>query len=206
MPRSVTASTGLDALCHNTESYMSASANVITDSAALEGIRLVAANLERVFDLGSDRKAREAMSLGALLGGIALHAKMVYGHSIGYTLATRFGLSHGVSCGLPLPYVIANYSIACAPKMKKLADAYGMEPATDDPVALGRAVAEKARGIVSHLGVPTTLKELGVKQEDLAMLATECVEMYPRPNSPLVFDTTSMAHLYDSMWAGRLSS
>lgn len=205
MPRSVTAATGLDALCHNTESYLSSLANVITDSAALEGVRLVAANLGRVFDAGSDRKAREAMSLGALLGGIALHARMVYGHSIGYTIATRFGLSHGVSCGLPLPYIISNYSVACAPKMQRLAEAYGVEAATDEPLALGEAIAEKARGMVAHLGVPTTLKELGVKEEDLPLLATECVEMYARPNSPLVFDKTSMAHLYEAMWAGKLS-
>ena len=142
MPQGVTAATGLDALCHNTEAYLSAGANVITDSAALEGVRLVVDNLERAFTDGSDRPAREAMSLGALLGGIALAARMVYGHSVGYTVATRFNLPHGVSCGIPLPYVISNYALACAPKMKRLAEAYGVDGG-EDPVELGVAVGEK---------------------------------------------------------------
>src|SRR5712692_3572928 len=66
MPQGTTASTGLDALCHNTEAYLSSTANVITDSAALEGIRQIVGNLERAYGNGSDRLAREAMSLGAL--------------------------------------------------------------------------------------------------------------------------------------------
>ena len=204
MPPGVTASTGMDALCHNTEAYLSNLASPITDSAALEGIGLIVRNLEKAFDTGSDRPAREAMSLGALMGGIALQAKMIYGHSIGYTVATRFRLPHGVSCGIPLPYMISNYAVACAPKMKKLAEAYGVPP-QDDPSKLGMAIAEKARGIATHLKIPANLKELGVAESDLPALAEECVGMYPRPNSPLVFDAKSMTRLYHRMWEGNLA-
>ena len=204
MPPGVTASTGMDALCHNTEAYLSNLASPMTDSAALEGIGLIVRNLEKAFDTGSDRPAREAMSLGALMGGIALQAKMIYGHSIGYTVATRFRLPHGVSCGIPLPYMISNYAVACAPKMKKLAEAYGVPP-QDDPSKLGMAIAEKARGIATHLKIPATLKELGVAESDLPALAEECVGMYPRPNSPLVFDAKSMTRLYHRMWEGNLA-
>jgi len=115
MPPAVTGATGTDALCHNTEAYLSSLANPITDSAAMEGIALIVNSLEKAFSSGNDRLARESMSLGALMGGIALQAKMVYGHSIGYTIATRFKLAHGVSCGLPLPYIISNYAVSCAP-------------------------------------------------------------------------------------------
>ena len=205
MPPGVTAATGMDALCHNTEAYLSNLANPITDSAALEGIRLVVQNLERAYDSGSDRQARESMSLGAMMGGISLQAKMVYGHSIGYTLATRFKLAHGVSCGLPLPYIISNYAVACAPKMKALAEAYGVAPA-EDPAALGVAVGEKARRIAAHIKIPTTLKELGVAEADLPALADECVKMYPRTTSPLVFDSKSMTGFYLRMWDGDLAS
>jgi alcohol dehydrogenase len=205
MPPGVTAATGMDALCHNTEAYLSNLASPITDSAALEGIRLIVQNLERAYDSGGDRTAREAMSLGALLGGIALQAKMVYGHSIGYTIATRFKLAHGVSCGLPLPYVISNYAVACAPKMKKLAEAYGIEGG-EDPSEMGQAVGKRAMVMAAHLKIPTNLKALGVADGDLPGLAEECVSMYPRPNSPLVFDQRSMAALYRRMWEGNLGS
>jgi alcohol dehydrogenase class IV len=205
MPPGVTAATGMDALCHNTEAYLSAQANPITDSAALEGIALIVSSLQRAFEAGDDRLARESMSLGALMGGIALQAKMVYGHSIGYTIATRFKLPHGVSCGLPLPYVISNYAVACAPKMQKLAEAYGVEKSTE-PQSVGRAVAEKARAIAAGVRIPTTLREIGVQESDLGGLADECLAMYPRPNSPLVFDGRSMAQLYHRMWEGSLDA
>jgi alcohol dehydrogenase class IV len=202
MPPPVTAATGIDALCHNTEAYLSSLANPITDAAALEGISLVMRNLKTAFESGSDRKAREAMSLGALLGGIALQAKMVYGHSIGYTLATRFNLPHGVSCGIPFPYVIAAYAVASGPRMKKLAEAFGVSLPGDDSVALGEAVAEKVRELAGILKIPRTLKELGVAEGDLPGLARECMEVYPRPNSPLVFDVKSMERFYRMMWEG----
>ncbi len=202
MPQGVTAATGMDALCHNTEAYFSTLASPITDSAALVGIRLVVANLVKAYDDGTDRKAREAMSLGALMGGIALQAKMVYGHSIGYTIATRYRLPHGVSCGLPLPYIISNYSVACAPKMKALSEAFGVKALGDDPVEMGKAAADKAKGIAQHLKIPITMKELGVQEEELESLAQECLQMYPRPNSPLVFDEKSMTHFYRMMWEG----
>lgn len=204
MPQSVTAATGMDALCHNTEAYLSSLASPITDAVALEGIRLISSNLEKAYDDGSDRRAREAMSLGALLGGVALQAKMVYGHSVGYTIATRFKLPHGVSCGLPLPFIIANYAIACGPKMKKLAEAFGADAPTDDPEALGLAAATRAQEIATHLKIPRSLKELGVREEDLPALAAECLGMYSRPNSPLVLDEGSMTRFYKAMWDGRL--
>ncbi|HUK80978.1 MAG TPA: iron-containing alcohol dehydrogenase [Nitrososphaerales archaeon] len=205
MPPGVTAATGMDALCHNTEAYLSALANPITDSAALEGIALIVGSIQRAFETGSDRSARESMSLGALMGGIALQAKMVYGHSIGYTIATRFKLAHGISCGLPLPYVISSYAVACAPKMKKLAEAYGVDSSTE-PQEQGRAIAEKARDIASGVRIPFTLKDIGVADGDLDGLADECLAMYPRPNSPLVFDRKSMASLYRRMWEGDLEA
>ena len=203
MPPGVTAATGMDALCHNPEAYLSGLASPITDSAALEGMRLIVKSLEKAVADGGERIARESMSLGALMGGIALQAKMVYGHSIGYTVATRFRLPHGVSCGLPLPYIISNYAVACGPKMKALAEAYGVDP-EGEPLAIGVRVGEKARAIAAAVKIPTSLKELGVQEGDLAALADECVNMYPRPNSPLVFDRASMAALYRRMWEGSL--
>lgn len=205
MPKSVTAATGMDALCHNVEAYFSSLASPITDSAALEGVALIAVNLQKAYTDGGDRTAREAMSLGALMGGIALQAKMVYGHSIGYTIATRFRLPHGVSCGLPLPYIISNYAVAAGPKMKKLAEAFGFD-GSGDPASLGSAMATRVRELCAGVGIPATLKDVGVREEDLEALAKECLEVYPRPNSPLVFDGRSMRRLYSKMWQGELAA
>ncbi len=206
MPQSVTAATGIDALCHNAEAYLSKLASPITDSAALRGIELIVGNLAQAYDDGTNRRSREAMSLGALMGGIALQARMVYGHSIGYTIATRYRLPHGVSCGIPLPYVLAAYSVAAGPKMAELAKAFGVGGDSKSPSELGMAVAEKARSLAEHLKIPTSMKQLGVPENDLEVLAKECIAMYPRPNSPLVFDERSMTNFYRAMWEGRLAS
>jgi len=76
---------------------------------------------------------------------------------------------------------------------------------TADPVALGVAIGEKVRRLVSKLRLPTTLKELGVKESDLSTLADECIKLYHRPNSPVLFDEKSMAHFYRMMWDGDLA-
>jgi len=206
MPKSVTAATGMDALCHNAEAYLSSLASPITDGAALEGVRLIASNIIAAYDDGSDRKARELMSLGALMGGIALQAKMVYGHSIGYTLATRYRLPHGVSCGIPLPYILASYAAAAGPRMAKLGEALGVQTDGVDPLAIGKAAGDKVAELGAHLQIPGSLKELGVQEGDLDGLAKECLEVYPRTNSPLVFDQKSMTRLYRNMWSGEIAS
>src|SRR2546428_866864 len=119
MPQSVTAATGLDALCHNTEAYLSAAANVITDSAALEGVRLTVDNLEEAFTNGSDRHSREAMSLGALLGGNALAPGLVLRHPVGDTVAEGVKLAQRGSFGVPLPFIILKYALRRAPPLRK---------------------------------------------------------------------------------------
>lgn len=203
MPKKVTAATGLDALCHNTEAYLSASSNPITDSVALKGIKLIVANLLDAYNDGSNRVARQNMLVAAMLGGIALQARMVYGHSIGYTIATRYNLAHGISCGIPLPYIVSHYSEACSDKMRDLAEAYGIKE-DYEPKRLGTMIGEKIIGILKQLNVPTSLAELGVKKEQLEELAKECISLYYRKNSPLVFDYQSMLRFYEDIWEGKL--
>jgi alcohol dehydrogenase class IV len=203
MPPKVTASTGLDALCHNTESIFSTLSNHITESVALRGISLIARSIERAYADGNDRVARANMSIGATLGGIALQARMVYGHSIGYTVATRYNLPHGISCGIPLPYIISNYSRACAGKMHELALAFGVEN-SDDPVKTGTIIAERVVEILRRINVPTSFKEIGVDRASLRELAHECLELYHRPNSTLVLDLEAMVDLYERIWEGNV--
>lgn len=203
MPPNVTASTGLDALCHNTESVFSSLSNPVTDSVAVKGISLVMQSLERAYKDGKDRVARSNMSIAAMLGGIALQARMVYGHSIGYTVATRYKLPHGISCGIPLPYIISNYSKACADKMDQLSLAFDVER-DSDPVKTGIKIAERVIQLLRSLKVPTSFRELGIQRSEIRELAEECIKIYPRKNSTLVFDIDSMTELYERIWEGRV--
>ena len=89
--------------------------------------------------------------------------------------------------------------------MRKLAAAFGVDQ-EGESAELGFAIGERVRGIASHLKIPTTLRELGVGADDLPALAEECLSIYPRPNSPLVFDRKSMTEFYRRMWEGKLAA
>lgn len=108
MPKEVTAYTGMDALAHAVEAYTFRTAlngNIpIVDAVALEAIRLIGQNLVRAYEDGNDLEARAGMQWGALLAGIALNIGSGETHAIGSMLAKYYGVCHGISVGIPLPY------------------------------------------------------------------------------------------------------
>lgn len=107
MPPSITAGTGLDAFTQLLEAFVSNKTNPLTDGICREGLRLAAHALVRVFEDGGDTKAREAMSLASLFGGLALaNAKLGAVHGIAGPLGGMFKAPHGVVCGRLLPFVM----------------------------------------------------------------------------------------------------
>lgn len=108
MPKEVTAYTGMDALAHAVEAYTFRTAldgNIpVVDAVALEAIRLIGQNLVRAYENGNDLKARAGMQWGSLLAGIALNIGSGETHAIGSMLAKYYGVCHGISVGIPLPY------------------------------------------------------------------------------------------------------
>jgi len=106
-PPGVTAAAGIDALVHAIESYTSIRSNTFTDAVALEAMRLIVGSLRTVVNNGSDEEARNHMSEGAFLAGIAFgNAGVAAVHALAYPLGARFHTSHGVANGLFLPYVM----------------------------------------------------------------------------------------------------
>lgn len=108
MPKEVTAYTGMDALAHAVEAYTFRTAldgNIpVVDAVALEAIRLIGQNLVRAYENGNDLKARAGMQWGSLLAGIELNIGSGETHAIGSMLAKYYGVCHGISVGIPLPY------------------------------------------------------------------------------------------------------
>jgi alcohol dehydrogenase class IV len=107
MPSAVTGSTGLDAITQLMEAYVSNKANPLTDGICLEGLRRAACSLQHAYEHGSNKAAREDMSLASLFGGLALaNAKLGAVHSFAGTLGGMFSAPHGVLCARLLPYVM----------------------------------------------------------------------------------------------------
>ena len=116
VPPAVTAATGLDALTHCIEAYANKFAHPIVDTYALQGIRLISANLVRAVRNGNDIEARAALALGSLYGGLCLGpVNTAAVHALAYPLGGRFHIAHGVSNALLLPHVL-RFNFSAAPE------------------------------------------------------------------------------------------
>lgn len=191
VPPSVTAATGLDALTHCIEAYANKFAHPVVDAYALQGIRLIGANLIRAVRHGHDVDARAALSLGSLYGGLCLGpVNTAAVHALAYPLGGRFHIAHGVSNALLLPHVL-RFNFSAAPeRYAEIAAALGVPRHGSDLVT-----AEKGVEFLSQLsrdcGVPQKLSELKVPREAIpgmaqaAMRVTRLLKNNVRPLAEL---------------------
>ncbi|MBI1924443.1 iron-containing alcohol dehydrogenase [Candidatus Poribacteria bacterium] len=107
LPKGLTAATGMDALTHNLEAYLSTIYHPICDAIALEGVKRVARNLRRAVENGRDLEARGDMMIAALMGAIAFQKGLGVTHSLAHPLSTVAGLHHGLANAILLPYTMA---------------------------------------------------------------------------------------------------
>jgi acetaldehyde dehydrogenase/alcohol dehydrogenase len=206
MPASVTADTGLDVLTHAIEAYVSVCATDYTDPLALQAIKLVFEYLRRAYSDGNDRTAREKMHNASCIAGLAFtNAFLGINHSLAHILGNRFNIPHGRANAILLPYVISynsskptkftsfpNYEKFIADqKYAEIAMAIGIEGKTN--VERVQKLIKEVRNLISDLGIPLTLKDLGVDKEtfmlqvlDMAYIAFDDQCTGSNPRYPLV--------------------
>jgi alcohol dehydrogenase class IV len=198
LPPAVLAATALDALSHAIESMMATTSNPLTELFASEAARLILANLLNAQNPDASA-AREALLYASFLGGVALNAGVVMGHSLSYVLAGHHGLSHGVGCALALPYCIAYNTTMDPDRGAAIAQrVLGREDA--DLVELAHA----ARRIAADAGLPTALDQLSSPRRPAADLALELVNDYPRPTNPVPLEVGRLTPLIACMETGDL--
>jgi alcohol dehydrogenase class IV len=178
LPASVTASTGMDALCHAVESYTSARANSFSEVVGREAIRLVSLYLARAYENGSDAEAREGMMLAATLGGVAMSGALCHlSHDIGRSLGAKFHVPHGNGCAACLPQVLERVAPAAPAKLRFFAACFGFElPADAAAEEIGRAARDAALSLMRRIKLPN-LKALGLKKEELTATVPDEVVM-----------------------------
>ena len=203
MPPRVTAFTGMDALSHAIEAFLSLGANPLTDSFALEAMRKISNNLEEAFSHGDNLNARMEMSLAAMLAGIAFgNAGVIAGHAIAHAFGARYKVPHGVSAALTLPYIMeynANAPTVGA-RMKEIATALVGEKIESAEEAASKAIA-RVRSMIERLELPARLSELNVPKEDLPELAedVEKEKGYLKRN-PREMGLEDAMKILESMW------
>jgi len=203
MPPRVTAFTGMDALSHAIEAFLSLGANPLTDSFALEAMRKISNNLEEAFSHGDNLNARMEMSLAAMLAGIAFgNAGVIAGHAIAHAFGARYKVPHGVSAALTLPYIMEYNASAPAvgARMKEIATALVGERIESAEEAASEAIA-RVRSMIERLELPARLSELNVPKEDLPELAedVEKEKGYLKRN-PREMGLEDAMKLLESMW------
>lgn len=172
MPASVTAATGMDAITHAVESYISNMATPLTEYNSLQGLKIIYDNLPTAVKDGSDMDAREQMMLGCVITGFGfLNANLGLVHGIAHTLSAHFQLAHGMANATVLPYVMAYNADSCPEKMVELAKAIGL-PVSGCLEKDKNLLSEELLRLTKKLGIKT-LSEQGIKEEDFDMLAEE---------------------------------
>lgn len=158
MPKEVTAYTGMDAMAHAVEAYTYKTTieedSVISDALALKAIELLAENLPEAYENGRDLKARKNMMWAALLAGVALNIGSGETHAIGSMLSKYYGVSHGVSVGIPLPECMEYNLSACPKRFAEIAAALGVESERLSEEEAGRAGIRRIRELMRKLSFP----------------------------------------------------
>lgn len=188
MPKGLTAATGMDALTHAIEGYTTLAAWELADTLNLKAIELIAKNLRKAVD--NDPDGREGMALGQYVTGMAFsNVGLGVVHGMAHPLSAFYDTPHGIANAVLLPYVMEFNAPYTGTKFREIARAMGVKKVDEMKQAEYREAAIKAvKKLSKDVGIPKTLKEIGVKKEDLealadAAMADVCTGGNPRPCS-----------------------
>jgi alcohol dehydrogenase class IV len=176
-PPRPTAYTGIDALGHAIESYMSKNANPLSEMYSLKAIGLVHEYLPRAVKNGNDMEARENMALAALCGGVSLVAGAGGIAATSYPVEGHFNVPHGMGNGIMMPYIVEYNAPANIPKAKKIAERFGIrvQGMSDDMVV--KNLVDEIFRLLKDVGLPAKLGEMGVKADAIPMLVNESFQL-----------------------------
>ncbi|MGA2795983.1 MAG: iron-containing alcohol dehydrogenase, partial [Thermoguttaceae bacterium] len=171
LPPYVTAFTGMDALTHCIEAYTNRFAHPMIDTFALDGIRLISANLEKAFHDGDDLEARSNLALGSLYGGMCLGpVNTTAVHALAYPLGSEYKIAHGISNALLLPYIMEFNLPGSEKRYADIARAMGTGEEERDYDAAMKGILF-IRNLIKNCGFPSRLSEIGIPASDIKKLA-----------------------------------
>ena len=201
VPAKVTAETGIDALTHCIEAYTNKFAHPIVDVYALQGIRLIAANLLRAVKNGKDIEAREAMALGSMYGGMCLGpVNTAAVHALSYPIGGEYHISHGLSNAILLPTVMKFNLPACVKRYADVAIACGVQPGDNDEETAMRGVDFVAK-LSRDCGIPVTLTEIGIPKSAVPHMAKAAMDVQRLlKNNPRTVTEADAAAIYNSLY------
>ena len=204
LPARTTADTGIDALTHAMEAYVSKKASLYSDTQAIAAMKLLAPNLRRAFHDGSDRDAREAMMLGSTLAGVAFsNASVALVHGMSRPIGAFYHVPHGLSNAMLLP-AVTEYSIPAAPeRYADCARAMGVAEVSDSDEQANAKLMVELYAINEELQVPTP-EQFGISREhffgNLETMAEQAIGSGSPGNNPRVPSADDIIQIYKKLW------
>jgi alcohol dehydrogenase class IV len=189
LPPAITAATGMDALTHNIESYLSPAYHPLCDGIALEGVRIISKALIKAYKNGNDLDARSDMLMGSMMGATAFQKDLGAVHSCAHALSTVADLHHGLANGVMIDHVMRFNRPAAEAKMAELARVAGVP----DLISF-------LENLKKEIGIPARLSELKIRKEQFPRLvdiavADICHQTNPRPCTRQDFENLFAAAL-----------
>ncbi len=201
VPAKVTADTGMDALTHCIEAYTNKFAHPSVDIYALQGIRLIAANLERAVKDGKNVEAREALAFGSLYGGLCLGpVNTAAVHALSYPLGGEFHIPHGLSNAILLPSVMKFNAPAAMKRYAEVAVACGITAGRSDEETAQRGVDFIYR-LAEAVGIPDKLTALGIPKTAVDGMAKAAMQVQRLlKNNPREVTEQDARDIYNSLY------
>ena len=206
LPPKITAATGVDALTHAIEAYVSINANEVTDALALQAIRLISGSIRTAVQEGQNKQARSDMSYGSYLAGLAFFNAGVAGvHALAYPLGGQFHIAHGDSNAVLLPYVMGYIRQSCEKRMKDILDAMGISSVYLSQEEASYKCVDALQQLVQDVNIPSTLKGFNIREEALEQLtddATKQTRILAR--SPMPLERDDIYQIYQAAFDGEV--
>ena len=196
-PSNVTAASGVDALVHAIEAYLSNFSSPITDALAIKAMTLIIHALPKAYAEPDNLQAREDMATGSLMAGLAFgNAGVGAVHALAYPLGGRYHISHGVSNALLLPYVMEYNKPVCLERFYDIAQAFGEPVHTLTQLESADRVMHRLRELCHEVAIPKNLSALNIPKADIPQLAEEAHNvkrlLRNNPRAPTVEDIAAI--------------
>ncbi len=197
MPAGLTAATGMDALTHAIEGYITKGAWHLSNILEINAIKIIADNLRTATFDGANMKAREQMALGQYVAGMAFsNVGLGCVHSMAHPLGARYDIAHGVANALLLPIVMEFNMPACEVKYCRIAEAMGVDVSGMSTAEGAKAAVEAVKKLSLDLKIPQTLREIGIPEEALAQLANDAFNDVCTGGNPREITEADILELY----------
>lgn len=203
MPEALTAHTGMDALTHAVEAYVSTAASCFTDPLALEAIEIVVEQIEASFK--NDKKARELMHYAQCMAGMAFsNALLGIVHSMAHKTGAVFHIPHGCANAIYLPYIIDFNKKTCGDRYAKIAKRLGLTGNTNDELI--DSFTSLIKDLNKSMGIPNSLKEYGISEEEfkekVSLISERALEDACTGSNPRSVETAEFEKLFTCIYYG----